>query len=147
MPEVPVYFFSENIRYTPLHKKLLKSWLLSSAGNEGFTILALNYIFCDDPYLLFLNQKYLEHDTLTDIITFDNRNKDERDKNFIEGDIFISYERVKENARKYEVNLQTELKRVMIHGLLHLAGYKDKRNRDKEKMREREDFYLGRAEF
>ncbi|MBL6872740.1 MAG: rRNA maturation RNase YbeY, partial [Flavobacteriales bacterium] len=87
--------------------------------------------------LLEKNQTFLNHDTLTDIITFDYS-----DENGIGGDIFISIDRVKENARKFAVPFDTELRRVMIHGVLHLIGYNDKSDEEKELMREKEDFYL-----
>ncbi len=145
MPNIPVYFFSEGIRFSPLHKKKLRLWLQSAAKKEGYSIQTLNYIFCDDNYLLSINQKYLNHHTLTDIITFDNGGEDPLTENTVEGDIFISYERVKENAKKFGVQAETELKRVMIHGLLHLMGYKDKTLKDKELMRKKEDIYLLKA--
>ena len=114
-----------------------KAWLKDAAKAEGFAIGELNYIFCSDAYLLDINQKYLGHDTLTDIVTFDNS----EDPKMIEGDIFISIERVRENAIKFDTK-DSELKRVMVHGLLHLAGYKDKDKAQKELMRNKENEHL-----
>ena len=115
----------------------LDSWIKNTIVSEKKTLGEINYIFCDDDYLLEKNQTFLNHDTLTDIITFDYSNE-----NGIRGDIFISIDRVKENARKFAVPFDTELGRVMIHGVLHLIGYKDKSDEEKELMREKEDFYL-----
>ena len=97
----------------------------------------LSFIFCDDMELLNKNSKYLNHDTLTDILTFDYS-----ENNNISGDIYISIDRVKENAKTYKVTFENELDRVMIHGVLHLLGYKDKSKKDQKAMREKEDFYL-----
>jgi rRNA maturation RNase YbeY len=107
------------------------------AKQEGKKILELSYVFCSDDYLLQINQEYLNHDTLTDIVTFDNS----EDPKKIEGDIFISIDRVKENGEKLGTS-ETELERVMVHGLLHLLGYKDKKKEDKALMTEKEDFYI-----
>jgi len=103
----------------------------------------LNYIFCSDAYLLQINQQYLNHDTYTDIITFDNSETEK----VITGDIFISIERIRENAAKYNITEADELHRVIIHGALHLLGYKDKTAVTKQKMTEKEDFYLSRRGF
>ena len=97
----------------------------------------VNYIFCDDAYLLEINQQYLQHDTYTDIITFDYCEGD-----VLNGDIFISVERVRENAQQYKVTFQEELVRVMAHGILHLCGYKDKKKAEAEEMRSRKNGLL-----
>lgn len=97
----------------------------------------INYIFCSDNYLLEINKDYLNHKTLTDIITFDNS-----DGTLIESDIFISIERVRENAIKFDTTFQLELYRVLIHGILHLCGYKDKNEEEKNLMREKENKYI-----
>ena len=94
----------------------------------------INYIFCDDEYLLKLNEEYLNHDTLTDIISFDYSVGNE-----LHGDIFISVERVRENATDFNVAFENELKRVMAHGVLHYCGYKDKNEYDEQIMRSKED--------
>ena len=106
--------------------------------NENKKILGeLSYIFCSDEYLLEMNKQYLEHDYYTDVITF-NYCED----NLIAGDIFISVDRVGENAKIYNVTFETELKRIMIHGLLHLIGFDDKDTESKKMMTEKEDYYL-----
>ncbi len=132
-----ITFLTEDITFGLKEKLKHKAWLKDAAKAEGFTIGELNYIFCSDAYLLDINQKYLGHDTLTDIVTFDNS----EDPKMIEGDIFISVERVRENAIKFDTG-DSELKRVMVHGLLHLAGYKDKDKAQKELMRNKENEHL-----
>ncbi len=132
-----IAFLSEDITFELKEKLKHKAWLKDAAKAEGFKIGELNYIFCSDAYLLDINQKYLGHDTLTDIVTFDNS----EDPKMIEGDIFISIERVQENALKFDT-AESELKRVMVHGLLHLAGYKDKDKAQKELMRNKENEHL-----
>ncbi len=132
-----ITFLTEDITFGLKEKLKHKAWLKDAAKAEGFAIGELNYIFCSDAYLLDINQKYLGHDTLTDIVTFDNS----EDPKMIEGDIFISIERVRENAIKFDTK-DTELKRVMVHGLLHLAGYKDKDKAQKELMRNKENEHL-----
>ena len=116
-----------------------KQWLKAVAAEEGKKIGELNYVFCSDEYLLKINQDYLQHDTLTDIVTFDNSES----PNLIEGDIFISHERVLENGAKLNT-ADSELQRVMVHGLLHLCGYKDKAKADKSLMTTKEDYYLAK---
>jgi rRNA maturation RNase YbeY len=132
-----ITFLTEDITFELKEKLKHKAWLKDSAKAEGFKIGELNYIFCSDAYLLDINQKYLGHDTLTDIVTFDNS----EDPKMIEGDIFISIERVRENALKFDT-AESELKRVMVHGLLHLAGYKDKDKAQKELMTLKENEHL-----
>ena len=132
-----IAFLTEDITFELKEKLKHKAWLKEAAKAEGFRIGELNYIFCSDVYLLDINQKYLGHDTLTDIVTFDNS----EDPKMIEGDIFISIDRVQENALKFDT-AESELKRVMIHGLLHLAGYKDKDKAQKELMRNKENEHL-----
>lgn len=99
---------------------------------------SINFIFCSDKYLLQLNQKYLNHNTYTDIITFDNSDSQHE----ISGDLYISVERVRENSKQFSGSFVIELQRVMIHGILHLLGYNDKSSKDKETMRNKEDYYL-----
>ena len=132
-----IAFLSEDITFELKEKLKHKAWLKDAAKAEGFKIGELNYIFCSDAYLLDINQKYLGHDTLTDIVTFDIS----EDPKMIEGDIFISIDRVQENALKFDT-AESELKRVMIHGLLHLAGYKDKDKAQKELMTIKENEHL-----
>lgn len=132
-----IQFCSEDITFSLKEKLKHKAWLNEVAKQEGKKILELSYVFCSDNYLLQINQEYLNHDTLTDIVTFDNS----EDQKKIEGDIFISIDRVKENGEKLGTS-ETELERVMVHGLLHLLGYKDKKKEDKALMTEKEDFYI-----
>jgi probable rRNA maturation factor len=132
-----VTFLTEDIRFALKEKLKHKTWLKDVAKAEGFIIGELTYIFCSDVYLLDINQKYLGHDTLTDIVTFDHSEQSD----IIDGDIFISVERVNENAEKFDTKA-TELYRVMVHGLLHLVGYKDKTKSEKERMRNKENEYL-----
>ena len=119
------------------NEKKETAWIENSILNEGYKLGEINYIFCDDAYLLNLNRDFLNHDTYTDIISFDYSVGKQ-----INGDIFISIERVKENAVSYNTEFQNELKRVMIHGILHYCGYKDKDVTDKKIMRSKEDYYL-----
>lgn len=118
---------------------IIKSWLKKIAEKENFSIKELNYIFLTDEELLQINIDYLNHDTYTDIITFDNSDVSSRITKKIESDIFISLERVEANAKKFNTTLQNELQRVMAHGLLHLCGYKDKKKSDIEMMRKKEE--------
>ncbi len=143
MSSVPVHFFNEDIDFEPANKALLKTWIKTSLLNERFRLTELNFIFCSDAYLLGLNQTYLSHNTFTDVITFDHSKK----KGAIEADIFISVERVKENAALFKESEADELHRVMIHGSLHLCGYGDKTDKDKIRMRERENYYLLKRSF
>jgi rRNA maturation RNase YbeY len=132
-----IHFCTEDITFSLKEKLKHKAWLNEVAKQEAKKILELTYVFCSDEYLLQINQEYLNHDTLTDIVTFDNS----EDPKKIEGDIFISIERVLENGNKLGTS-ETELERVMVHGLLHLLGYKDKKKEDKALMTEKEDFYI-----
>lgn len=133
-----IFLFYEKIRFKLSNQKKTLSWIKSVVKKEGAKLNSLNYVFCSDEYLREMNIQYLNHKTLTDIITF-NYNPSETE---IEGEIFISIERVKENATKFNSDFYTELHRVMIHGVLHLLGYNDKSKREKSLMREKEDTYL-----
>ena len=117
----------------------LNLWINSVIIEEGMIIGELVYVLCNDEYLLKKNIQFLNHNTLTDVITFDYS----EDK-IISGDILISTERVVENAKIFNVNYLTELHRVMVHGLLHLLGYKDKIEKDANTMREKENYYLNK---
>lgn len=110
------------------------NWICSVVESEGKIVGEINYIFCDDDYLYNININYLNHNTLTDIISFDYT-----DGNTISGDIFISVERVRENADELGINFHQELLRVMSHGVLHYCGYKDKSDVDEKLMRKKED--------
>lgn len=126
----------EKFKITDSRKK--KKWLNDLIFQENYKLLELNYIFLNDEALLKINKEYLHHDTYTDIITFDNSEENK----IIEGDIFISVDRIKENALLYHVSFETEMIRVMAHGLLHLCGYLDKKKKDIRNMREKENYYI-----
>ena len=134
-----VQFFSQNISFGLKKKNAVRKFLLSSIQKEKKKCGKINFIFCNDEFLLALNKKFLKHKTLTDIITFQYPSEK------LSGEIFISIPRVKENAKKLNVSFKNELHRVMIHGVLHLCGYKDKKTSDKKGMRKREDHYLKSA--
>ena len=116
------------------NEELIQNWISNCIDYYGYNEGELNYIFCDDDYLLKLNVEFLEHDTLTDIISFDYTMG-----KLISGDIFISVERVRENAEIFNQTIDNELNRVIIHGVLHYMGFKDKGEKDKEIMRGEED--------
>jgi probable rRNA maturation factor len=124
------YEFDFKIDDEGMYSQWITKVILSEGKSEG----EINYIFCDDDYLLEINNQYLNHDTLTDIISFDYSLGNE-----IHGDIYISIERVKENAIDYKVSFQDELMRVLVHGVLHYCGYKDKSEEDESVMRSKED--------
>ncbi|WP_048331263.1 rRNA maturation RNase YbeY [Bizionia psychrotolerans] len=115
----------------------LQSWIERVITSEDFELGEINYIFCDDDYLHNLNVEYLDHDTLTDVISFDYTVG-----NIIQGDVYISTERVADNAQDYEVAFSEELHRVMVHGILHYCGYKDKSDAEAKAMRSLENHYL-----
>lgn len=116
------------------NEETVATWISEVIVSEGKKEGEINYIFCDDEYLHKINLEYLDHDNLTDIISFDYSIGNE-----INGDVFISVERVRDNANDYEVPFETELKRVMVHGVLHYCGYKDKGEEDERLMRSKED--------
>jgi probable rRNA maturation factor len=138
-----IQFFEEEISYKLKNKTAVRHWITETIQAEGFKLKELTYIFCSDNYLLQINQQYLNHDTYTDIITFDNSATEKS----ITGDIFISIERIRENALKFNITETDELHRVIIHGALHLLGYKDKTPADKKKMTFKEDFYLNKRSY
>ena len=139
-----ISFFAEDIDFTLKQKQKIRQWITATAKAEGLSRIGeLNFIFCSDDYLLDINKQYLNHDTYTDIVTFDNSEQEE----VVAGDIFISIERVRDNAQKFGVAEWDELCRVIIHGVLHLCGYLDKTKKDKALMTEKEDEYLGRRLF
>ena len=135
---MPINFFTEELPFSLKEKRKRKAWLKKIAESENHTIEELNYVFCSDDYLLNINVEYLDHDTYTDIITFDNS----EDEGVIEGDIFISIERVKENSRTLKVTEEKELSRVISHGLFHLLGYKDKSKAEASLMRSKEELAI-----
>ena len=123
-------------------KTLLTNWIFDVVKDHGFIVGEINYIFCDDAYLHKLNVDFLQHDTLTDIISFDNTIGKQ-----ISGDIFISVERVADNAKDYKVSFDEELRRVMIHGVLHYMGFKDTSISEKKQMTVAEDKALKMISF
>lgn len=133
-PTDPISFFAEEIDFEPANPALLRRWIEDVIAVEKAELNFVNYIFCDDAYLLKLNQEYLQHDTLTDIITFPYH-----DPPVVEGDVFISIDRIHDNAHQFGVSFEQELHRVMIHGVLHLCGYPDKAPEEKAKMTQKED--------
>jgi probable rRNA maturation factor len=128
-----INFYSENSFLLEEQEKHA-AWIERVIFSEGKKLEEISYIFCDDEYLLKLNEEYLDHDTFTDIITFDYSVG-----KILQGDIYISTERVEENAREYNVSFEEELRRVIIHGVLHLAGYKDKTEEESSLMRKKEE--------
>jgi probable rRNA maturation factor len=133
-----IQFFSEKTRFKLKEPRKTSSWIKSIIKKEKKVLNSLNYIFCSDEYLREINLEYLNHNTFTDIITF-NYNPSKLE---IEGEIYVSIDRVRENAEKFDVEFQCELHRVMIHGVLHLVGYNDKTKSEKSLMREKEDSCL-----
>ena len=131
-------FFSEDVDFQEDGVNDLSDWLKSSVANEGFDIQQVNFIFCSDEYLLEINRKHLDHDYYTDIITFDLSDRPK----IIESDIFISIERIGDNAESNNLRFVDEYHRVLIHGLLHLMGYNDKTEDEKSIMRKAENKYL-----
>lgn len=129
--------FNYNTQFQLSEENIIKEWIERAIYTEEFTLGEINYIFCNDEELLKLNQEYLNHDTYTDIISFDYSVGKE-----LHGDIFISVERVRENAKLYEQHFFNELYRVIIHGILHFCGYNDKAEAEQILMRSKEDFYL-----
>lgn len=129
-----ITYHTEDIECSRPVDTLLTAWLTHVAGSHAATIVELTYIFCSDDYLLEVNQTHLDHDYYTDIITFPYRQGSE-----LEGDIFISVDRVADNAESYGVDYLDELLRVMAHGLLHLVGYGDKTKEEARLMREHEE--------
>ncbi len=135
-------FFNNETFFTLKDEHEIVSWVKKCIQDESKEHGEINFIFCDDSYLLEINIKYLNHNTLTDIITFDYTLDD-----LVGGDVFISIDRVKENAADYKVSFKDELHRVIVHGILHLCGYKDKTTDEKKQMRAKEDYYLSLRTF
>lgn len=133
-----ISFFKEKVVFRLSKQESLRNWITKAAKKEGYSIQEINYVFCSDKYLKKMNVDYLNHDYYTDIITFDNS----IEKKKIIGDIFISIDTVKFNSKEYQTTFENELHRVMIHGLLHLVGYKDKTPKAQKEMRKMEDYWL-----
>lgn len=136
MDEHDIAFVSEGISFLLANPTKISTWLQDVIRSENYIFSTLTYIFCDDEYLYNINVEHLQHDTYTDVITF------QYSEHAVDGDIFISIDRIKENAVNFAVTTEHELHRVMVHGLLHLMGYKDKTQADKALMTQKEDFYL-----
>ena len=133
-----IYFFCEDIQYTLKLKTKVRNWISTVIEQNNKELLNINYIFTSDSHLLHINKEYLNHNTYTDIITFDQS----ADENTIEADIYISIDRIKQNAKTLNQSFQKELHRVMIHGVLHLLGLNDKTEIEKQEMRKNENHYL-----
>lgn len=134
---MPIRFFEEEVKFKLPKPALVKKWVELVCKKEGFKIGDITYIFCNDSYLLKLNITFLNHSTFTDIITFDYS-----EGKTVSGDIFISIDRVAENSKKFLTTKENELLRVMVHGVLHLIGYSDKKKSKKIEMRKKENEYL-----
>ncbi len=130
----PIQFFSEETSFTLRNQTAISDWIKSVIEKEGKPLRQLNFILCNDEYLLKINLEYLNHDTLTDIITFPYT-----DPPVIHSDIYISVERVEDNAKCFNAAFNNELHRVIIHGVLHLCGYGDKTEEEEAVMRQKED--------
>jgi len=132
-----VTYFNEDVPFPKLKRRSTTNWIKETIRLEEKSIGDISFIFCSDDYLLEVNKKYLTHDYYTDIITFDYV-----EDGIISGDIFISTDRVKENAKLFSTSMENELNRVLVHGVLHLLGYKDKIKKDKTLMTFKENYYL-----
>lgn len=132
-----IQYCNEDVSVPKFQKRKINGWIKDTIISEGKLPGDISFIFCSDSYLLEINKKYLNHDYYTDIITFDYV-----ENNIISGDIFISCERVKENSKVFNTEFLNELYRIIIHGVLHLCGYKDESKKDKLLMTKKEDLYL-----
>jgi len=136
---VKIQYYLEDVRDFQFQKKRINEYLSGLIEEEGKKLGEIAVIFCSDRYLLNINKEFLNRENYTDIITFEYYGEDT-----LSGDLFISIERVRENAEKYRVKFENELYRVLFHGVLHLAGYKDKSPDEKKEMRKKEDYYLNK---
>lgn len=139
----PVRFNAHDVHFRLPKTTEARRWIIEAIKAEGFRIDNLQYVWCSDSYLHDVNKQYLDHDTFTDVITFDYSD----DSLNIQGDVFISIDRVRENARLVGNTATDELHRVMIHGALHLCGYRDKTSSERSEMTEKEDYYLSLRDF
>jgi rRNA maturation RNase YbeY len=137
-----IAFHIEDIPFRLAHRQKLKAWVKQVVLDEDKILGDISYIFCSDKYLLSVNKTYLNHDYFTDVITFDYS-----EKRTVSGDIFISVDTVAVNAKKYKTSFENELYRVMLHGVLHLCGYKDASKSEQLTMRKKEDLYLTKVQF
>jgi rRNA maturation RNase YbeY len=134
-----IFFFNVDIQFRLRKIKLVRKWVFESLISENKVPGEISVVFCSDDYLLKMNYEYLKHDTFTDIITFDYS-----DSTIVNGDLFISIDRVRENSKIFKKTLHDELHRVIIHGILHLCGYDDKTKKKRENMTRKENYYLNR---
>lgn len=132
-----IRFYVEDVRFTWKNKRKLAQWIRDAIEREERNPGNISVILCSDDYLLGINQQFLEHDFYTDIVTFDYSVE-----NLISGDLYISLDRVVDNSKSNEISTDYELFRVVIHGIMHLCGYKDKSEDEEKLMREKEDFFL-----
>lgn len=132
-----IKYYSEDIPFPKLKRREITRWINNVIDSEGKNSGDISFVFCSDAYLLEINRKFLNHNYYTDIVTFDYVVGD-----LISGDIFISIERIAENSVKFHTTLDNELRRVLVHGVLHLIGYKDKSEDDKLEMSSKEDYYI-----
>jgi probable rRNA maturation factor len=138
-----IQFFYEDTDFTLSDHERISEWIAHTISQEGYKLSSVNYIFCSDEYLHQVNVDYLNHDYYTDIITFDNS----EEEGVVESDIFISIDRVEDNAAQQGIAFREELRRVIIHGILHLVGYNDKGEDEKKLMRQKENAYLSLPQF
>ena len=134
--ENPIVFCSEEINFELEHPESISQWIEAVIQAEAAQLSTISFIFCSDEYLLKINVEYLQHNYFTDVITFPY------DDQTVEGDIFISIDRIRDNAQELKISPSNELHRVMVHGVLHLIGYLDKSPEEKSKMTELENKYL-----
>jgi len=139
----PIEFFSEDVDFALNNPQQISDWIATVIDQHNQELVNLTYIFCSDDYLHQINVEYLDHDTLTDIITFNNADEE----GTVEGDIFISIDRVRDNAQELGLSFEDELHRVIIHGVLHLLGFKDKTQQEEVLMRKAEDSSLSLRKF
>lgn len=133
----PIHFFLSDVRYKLAQRIALREWIAQVVKKEGKVVGEINFIFCSDDYLLQMNRDHLQHDYFTDVITFDYS-----EGKSINGEIYISVDRVRDNAKTMGIRVQDEMQRVMVHGVLHLLGYKDKTPAEVKRMRAMEDACL-----
>lgn len=137
-----IRFFAEDTPYQLRKRNLLRQWLQQVVAEHGKKLDELSIVICSDDFLLSVNQEYLNHDYFTDIITFDYG-----EDNSVSGDVFVSIDRVRDNAKELGLKVTDELHRVLVHGILHLLGYSDKSKAEKQEMRTKEDYCLTLREF
>jgi probable rRNA maturation factor len=142
-----INFFSEQINFNFRNRIKVRNWIILALKKEKRSIDSVNFIFCSDSYLRKLNKTFLGHNYMTDVITFGYSNSELTTSKKLSGDIYISIDRVKENAKEYSKSFYSELHRVMIHGVLHLIGYEDNTDKKKKQLTLKEDYYLSLLRF